>query len=149
MTRRVLPLALALLVLACGTGTVPDAGPDPGQVVRDLADEVWQRQLEDRPLARLRAGLPVDSLPIPSEQEAREDAEFSRTLLERLDAVDESALEHDDALTAAVLRRDAAMTIESLDWYAFTNPWMDDWFRTGGAPKDVPLSASCRTLTPR
>ena len=34
-------------------------------------------------------------------------------------------------------------------WYAFTNPWMDDWFRTGGSPKDVPLSASCRTLTPR
>jgi hypothetical protein len=31
-------------------------------------------------------------------------------------------------------------------WYSFTLPALDDWLGTGGAPKNVPQSETCKTL---
>lgn len=107
-------LAVCLAAIACGDGPMTD---DPAETLAGLADDVWQRQLEVDLRARAREGLPLDRLPIPTLERTRADADFSRSVLDRLAAIDVDALGADDRITWEVLHNDASLTIEGLDHY--------------------------------
>lgn len=107
-------LAVCLAAIACGDGPTTK---DPAGTLAGLADDVWQRQLEVDLRARAREGLPLDRLPIPTLERARADADFSRSVLDRLAAIDVDALGADDRITWEVLHDDASLTIEGLDHY--------------------------------
>ena len=74
--------------------------------VAAIAEAVWQRTLHRQPLARLRQGLPVTSIPTGSLDEAMDDAAAARHALAQLDEADPK----DDQLTADFLR--ALLTTE-------------------------------------
>lgn len=112
-------LATILLAAACTGGEAPPS--DPGAEVRRIADDVWAYQLEHQPYARLLRGEPVETLPDLSYERAAAAAELARSTLERLAAIDEELLDHDDWLTYRLLERQARMTVEGLDYYWFTN----------------------------
>jgi len=95
----------------------PAGSEDAAGDLAAIAEDVWQRQLEVDFRARVREGLPLDELPVPTLDRAQSDAEFSRAVLERLDAIDLDALNSDDRITWEVLQRRAALTIEGLDHY--------------------------------
>ncbi len=107
-------LSVCLAAIACGDGPTTN---DPAGTLAALAEDVWQRQLEVDLRARAREGLPLDRLPIPTLERTRADADFSRSVLDRLAAIDVDALGADDRITWEVLHNDASLTIEGLDHY--------------------------------
>jgi uncharacterized protein (DUF885 family) len=117
--RLVASLVALLILAACQPAAAPDA--DPGAALDALADEVWERQLANNVFARLWKGLPFETLPDLSYEHAEEEAEFAQTVLDRLGAMDETALEHDDWLTWAVFKRNAEMTVEGFQFYWYSN----------------------------
>ncbi len=113
-------VGVAMMVAACG----PAVGPDPGadaEALASLADELWQRQVDDVVYVRLMEGLPIERLPDLSYEKAEAEAAFAQTVLDRLAAIDEGALAHDDWLTWAVLKRSAEMTVEGFQFYWYSN----------------------------
>ena len=122
---RRLPHRLALVVVlafvvACQPTTAPEPGADAAALAA-LADELWQRQLDNVAYIRLMEGLPVEQLPDLSYEKAEEEAQFAQTVLDRLAILDEAALDHDDWLTWAVFKRNAEMTVEGFQFYWYTN----------------------------
>ena len=113
-----LALALGIVTLACAA---PDPTPDAAAELSGLADELWERQLEDNVQARIREGLPVEKLPEISYERASKDAEMARGVLERLAEIDRSQLDHNQDLTWEMLHRDASMTVEWLEHYWVIN----------------------------
>ena len=111
-------LGLWIAVAAC-TGDAGDGSPAPSASAElaAIAEDAWQRQLEVDFRARAREGLPLDRIPLPTLERDRADAEFSRAVLDRLAAIDRSALNSDETITWEVLHRGASMTIEGLDHY--------------------------------
>ena len=69
--------------------------------VRELADIVFARRVEQEWYLRLRQGLPVEHLRIESEEAWAEDARFARDMLAQLQATD--ILDEDDRLTVGYL----------------------------------------------
>ncbi len=117
-----LAAATAACVFAAGCTTAHDrARAEATARLQSLADEVWQYRLEHDPQVRLLQGIAVEKLPDLSYAAALRDAEFARSVLERLEAIDAGALAHDDWLTWALLRYDAEATVEGLRYYWFTN----------------------------
>ena len=113
------PRAVAGLLLLAGTLSCAEA-PSTSDASADLAaiaEDVWQRQLEVDLRARVREGLPLDELPIPTLERAQADAEFSQAVLDRLDAIYAAALNTGETITWEVLQRRASLTIEGLDHY--------------------------------
>ena len=100
-----------------------DSGPDDtaatsaGAELAAVAEDAWQRQLEVDFRARAREGLPLDRIPLPTLERARVDAEFGRSVLDRLAAIDTGALNPDETITWEVLHRSASMAVESIDHY--------------------------------
>ena len=112
-TRAVAAPLLLAGALSCADAPVPDHAAD----LAVIAEDVWQRQLEVDFRARVREGLPLDELPIPTLERAQADADFSRAVLDRLESIDLDALGSDDRITWEVLQRRAALTIEGLEHY--------------------------------
>lgn len=112
-TRAVAAPLLLAGALSCADAPAPNHAADLAAV----AEDVWQRQLEVDFRARVREGLPLDELPIPTLERAQADADFSRAVLDRLDAIDLDAIGSDDRITWEVLQRRAALTIEGLEHY--------------------------------
>ena len=116
-------LSLAGITLWMAAAACTDAGQDQtagasaSAELAAIAEDAWQRQLEVDFRARAREGLPLDRIPMPTLDRAEADAEFSRTVLDRLAAIDMGALSPDETITWEVLHRGASMTIEGLDHY--------------------------------
>jgi uncharacterized protein (DUF885 family) len=114
-----LVFVLGAVLAACQPAAPPE--PDHTAVLAELADEIWERQLDNNISARLWKGLSLESLPDLSYEAAQEEAEFARTVLDRLAAIDETSLAHEDWITWAVFRRNAEMTLEGFDYYWYSN----------------------------
>ena len=115
----VLTVAVCLLV-ACAPTTKPPAA-DYGAQVNALADEVWQRALDQSPYLQVRAGRLPRELPDLTPEQAADNAAFSRSILERLDAIPAESLDHQDAITAKMLRWDhqLVLDLEPFYWLGF------------------------------
>lgn len=109
-------LAAILLVSAADK---PSAG---SEAVRKAADDYWKfLETESVPI-RVRGGLPVDRMPDLSLDHSRANAEFGKSLLASLTAVDEKSLAHEEVLTLQVLRREAKTLTEGPDNYWLNFP---------------------------
>jgi uncharacterized protein (DUF885 family) len=102
MIRLLLLVGVSVLASAQGAGLAP-SGVE-GSPVTALADDLAKFRLERSPMLRLRQGLPVNQLPDLSEAQVERDAEFGRSLAERIARIDAKALAHDDWLTLEILR---------------------------------------------
>lgn len=113
-------LGAAMLAAACAPAAAPSPSAD-AEALAALADELWARQLDNVAYVRLMEGLPIEQLPDLSYEKAEEEAQFAQAVLDRLAAIDETLLEHDDWLTWAVFKRNAEMTVEGLQFYWYSN----------------------------
>lgn len=113
-------VVLFLAGAAAGCGDAPSERPTA--VVQQVADEVWQRMLEDDPALRLREGLKVDQLPDLSLEKAQHDAELARSDLERLEPLDPQELQLQDRITRDILIWRAQLIVEGLDHYWLNSP---------------------------
>ncbi len=114
------------IVLALGAGCRQSAEPPaadgagPTELAR-LATEAFERRLADDPLLALREARPVERLPDLGYPHAEQGASAARAALERLAAVSDDTLSHDDWLTREVLRFDLEYEAEGLEWYWHEN----------------------------
>ncbi|HKF45233.1 MAG TPA: DUF885 domain-containing protein [Thermoanaerobaculia bacterium] len=92
------------------------------EAVRKAADEYWKFLESESIPIRVRGGLPVDRLPDLSLEHTRANAEFGKSLLASLSAVDEKAIDHEDALSLQILRSEAKILTEGPDYYWLSFP---------------------------
>ncbi|HEX6160231.1 MAG TPA: DUF885 family protein, partial [Thermoanaerobaculia bacterium] len=95
---RAIAVLASLLVTACAT-----MHETPSQQLARLAEEQWQHQLAWDIGARRDVGLPIETLPDPSFAQAKRDAAFARSMIARLEVIDENALSDDERITRGVL----------------------------------------------
>ena len=89
--RKAPSLAIVMALLSGGVAVLPRhqnrsaaerASSRPAEMLRQVADEVWQRRLGS-PALRLEQGLPVVELPRLSPAMAEEEATFARSTRRR------------------------------------------------------------------
>lgn len=108
--------ALGLVALVCAgafpTGIAAQSPAPPvaasaqstaEKQVDDLAERVWQWNLESDFLTRMRLGLPITQFPDLTLAQAQEDAAQARAFHRELSAIDASALSHDHDITRLFL----------------------------------------------
>lgn len=100
-------LAALLLVLP--------AHAAPKDDLAKIAADYSQFRLDREPFLRLQRSLPVRDLPDITVEYFRQEADFYRGLVGRLDRVDPRSLDHDDWLTRAVLLWELKHAIEFAD----------------------------------
>jgi uncharacterized protein (DUF885 family) len=112
----ILPL---LATSACGGAEAPPPAEQTASaaLLERLADEVWQRRVENSPALQMLDGLPVERLPDISHARAAEEIELARGVLDRLAAVDYAELTHNEVLTAEVIKWELEMQIEGQRWW--------------------------------
>jgi len=93
----------------------------PSQTLAALAEEHWQRQIEDDVSARHQLGLPIERLPDVSFERAQQDANFARRLLTRLERIDATQLTDDEQISLAILKHLHQETVDGLPhfWLQF------------------------------
>ena len=124
-------LTLVVALGACSGGGEAPRTSNTGEASAQLAtvvDEVWDRTIERSPFLRLREGLRVTEIPELDYARAEEDATYAQSIVDRIDAIDLSALPHDELLTAQILRWQSVMEVEGLRYYwlnSFMTPYVN------------------------
>jgi uncharacterized protein (DUF885 family) len=95
---------LALMLPLLTFAAQPPAGEDARRELTAILDEFWNLRLRNDLSTRLALGLPITQLPDVSEKQARETADHTRRLLERLERIDGAALPHEDWLSLEIAR---------------------------------------------
>lgn len=114
-----------------------------------LTEDVWQRQLETDVQARLREGLPVERFAPITHERAQREAAFSRTVLERLRALDRGALGSRDRITYDVLEHQAGMRVDGLEHYWLITNVLTPYSSPLGAARTVFGAMPVRTAEDR
>ncbi|MEE2775429.1 MAG: DUF885 domain-containing protein [Acidobacteriota bacterium] len=122
---------VAAVVVVAGACAAPSAEP-PGRAeiegeLERLFDDVWQRSLEQSVLLRVREGLAVVALDDLTHAGFLADLERSMEWLERLEAIDLSAVDRKQALGAEALRWRLETALEGERWFwheGFLTPYL-------------------------
>ncbi|MEM8963724.1 MAG: DUF885 domain-containing protein [Acidobacteriota bacterium] len=112
-------LLTALLLLTLATGAHAESA---SAELDAIADEVWTHLLDTQTLLRVQEGLPVTTLVDLSYERSERDVAWARSVLPRLDAIDDDALDHDRWLTKRVLQWSLGPAAEDLHgsfWHRF------------------------------
>jgi uncharacterized protein (DUF885 family) len=123
-----LTLSSALLptrVAAQDRARSPGAGgvaPGDSARITAIADALWARIEANDAGTRLRTGLPVRRLPVPSIEEAELDAAFGRRILAQLDSAGAPRVGSEAWSLAAVTRARAMEMADEAEGYWFRNP---------------------------
>ena len=129
---------LILLIVATGCAS-SDSG---SQQLRHIADEVWERELENNIAARLRLGLPIERMPDPSHERAVANAAIAQGILQRLERIDRASLSEDERLTYGILRWRQQNAIEGLPYFwhrSPVTPYNSAVFQTNDVFKQFPF----------
>lgn len=109
-------LALAALFLLA-------AAPDQNsQILSGIQQDYWKHQLERSNYIRLTLGYPIESWEDVSEKGAKDEADFSGAILDRLHKIDLSALDHESALNYKILEWESLRTVEYLPFDRLSFP---------------------------
>lgn len=110
-------LALWLLPLLTFAAQ-PPAGEDTRGELTAVLEELWNLRLRNDLSTRLALGMPITQLPDVSEKQARETADQTRRLLERLERIDGAVLSHEDWLSLEIARWELrqAATLQGHFW---------------------------------
>jgi uncharacterized protein (DUF885 family) len=143
-------LALAL-ILAAGVGMrfAPARGSaaSPNPTLQALFDEAWAFRLAEDPLFATSAGEHKydDRLPSATRADWNRRAEFSRTMLQRLAAIDRAGLAPADRISDDMLSRQLSDTVADVEFGAWRIPLnADSGFHTDFA--DLPDRAPFVTV---
>lgn len=120
---------LVMTLAGCAAPSPPEPSRDYSRDVEVLADEAWQRLLAGSPFLQVRTGQLLRELPDLTPGQAKADADFARSMLERIDAIPAESVSGEDALTLALLSWDAESTIEAEPYYWLRFPVTP--YRTG------------------
>jgi len=123
-------LFLLLLLFLLTTG---GQGAGPAQEtsrlkaeVKQIADADWQHSLERSFYFRFKYGLPINKLADLTVEQARQDADYARSLIRKIDVIAKPGpnpgLDHEDVLTLEILRWQAENTIEAEKYYWLAFP---------------------------
>ncbi len=102
--------------------TTAQAQTKSSVLLKQIGEEYWQRQLEESPYHRLKFGLPITKLPDPTYANAKADAAFCKSILERLDQVDEKEINHEEFLSSEILRWECSQVNELLPYFWHSSP---------------------------
>lgn len=105
---------LALLFVACASAPPPQLSA--------IVDEYWQHQLAQSAGIRSELGLPVEHLPDVSYAHAQAEAAFARTMLAKLERVDETRLSSDERITLGILEHLQRQEIGGLPHFWLRSP---------------------------
>jgi len=115
-------LVILLIALGCqGIAQTRDVAGLKSRV-KEIADADWRHKLEHNVFLRFKYGLPINNLTDLSQKRARDEADYARSLIRKIDAVPRRNLDHEDALTLDILRWQAQNTIESEKYYWLAFP---------------------------
>jgi uncharacterized protein (DUF885 family) len=116
--------AIAALSLAAAflAGAAPEKPSADSAALQKAADDYWKHLEAESLQIRIRGGLPIDRMPDLSLEHAKANAEFGKSLLASLAALDEKRLSHEEALTLQTLRREGKTLTEGPDYYWLTFP---------------------------
>ena len=108
--------AVFLLLTACATSQIDDSAR-----LKQIADEYWKHQLEESVALQIKFGLPTKHLPDVSYGHAQKEAEYARSLVQRLDALRPDHLSADERVTLGILRWENQLQVDGLPyfWYQF------------------------------
>ncbi len=123
---------LFVFLTACMTTTTTR----PHDSLQKIGDDVWMYWLDRDISLRMKFGLPIEHLPDITFAEAQRDADFARTILKRLDAVQPA--NEEERLTAAILRWSGQRSIDAVPLF---------WYRFPVTPYRTPLFAVHNALT--
>jgi len=121
-------LALALPPLALGKapahGETPAPAPDPAALLHALFDEAWEEALAENPLFATFLGDPRYNDRLPEVSEAAEAQRAGKRLawLERLRAIDPSALSRQDQISHDMFRRQLEHELAEYRFRTFLMP---------------------------
>ena len=125
-------LAAVVLLSACATSR-----PAPDTLAQ-IGNDYWQHQLEQDVSLRIKLGIPTKHLPDFTYAQAERDAQFARSLLQRLEKIDATNLTEDDRITLAVLRWKNQQEIDGLQSF---------WLRSPFTPYATPIRAVNQVFT--
>jgi uncharacterized protein (DUF885 family) len=114
-------LWLFTITLFISVAAMAQATNKSSALLQHIADEAWQHKLKS-PALRLEQGLPIEALPHWSQTQAEAEAAFARSILQKLAAVNERELGHDDGLTLAMLRWDAGNASQEARFFRLRSP---------------------------
>ncbi len=117
MTKLVVALIISLFVTAGLFNFGCAALENSTSAVAAVEDEVWQYTIEHQNMLRLKLGLPITKLPLVSFEQARKDADFAKSILDKIDAIPIDSLSHEEWLSLELLRWQANTTVEGLPYY--------------------------------
>src|SRR5262249_15915345 len=106
-----------LLAAACRTGLSPSPHDDLARIAQDY----WQHQLDHNVALQIKFRIPTQHLADVSYAHAQSEAEFARSIVQRLDRIYASGLSEGDRLTLKILRWENQLTVDGLPyfWYRF------------------------------
>ena len=122
MIRKVIVVIGMLVLAACGADEPTtrqtaakhaSAAADPARQVNSLADELLAHLRETSASVRMQSGLAVTELDDITPEYVQREAQFSRSMLARLDALNIAELPHEQWLLAKMLRHTFASGAES------------------------------------
>ena len=137
MKTRIAIAVLIALTAACAT-TAKKKEPTSPEIIKKVADEYWQHQLDNSPSLQVKFGVPTKKLPDASYVAAQREASFAERLQRELDAVNIGNIEGQDLLTYRILRWRLANEIESLRFF---------WVQSPITPYASPIHAANQIFT--
>jgi len=108
-------LVLALLCVSCATVDHPP--PQPPDTLGKIVDDYWRHELDDNVASQIKFGIPTHHLPDVSYAHAQWNAEFARSIVQRLDRLDTTGLSEDDRLTFEILRWENQLAVDGLPYF--------------------------------
>ena len=119
VNKRVILVLLAALAVAllCACGRQAAQSDSPGTMLDAITDELFQHRQATEYNIRVQTGLPITELADFTIETLEREAAFASGLLERLQAVPEEALPHDQAIMKALLEHDLWGRIEAPKHY--------------------------------
>ncbi|HYS53244.1 MAG TPA: DUF885 domain-containing protein [Thermoanaerobaculia bacterium] len=104
------------MLASCRTGFSPSRDN-----LKQIVDDYWRHELDENVALQIKFGIPTRHLPDVSYAHAQSEAEFARSIVQRLDRIDTSGLSPEDRLTFEILRWENQLAVDGLPyfWYRF------------------------------
>ncbi len=90
--------------------------------LKEIQDDYWEHQLEERLYLRLKFGLPIEKLNDVSYEGAKKETAFSQSILDRLKKIDTSGLNEEDRISYDILQWENSTAVEGFKYFWLNSP---------------------------
>ena len=98
------------------------AEPKTSASLSQIAADYWQRQLDQNIYYRMKFGLPITELPDPTYGGNEKEAKFCKSIIERLNQVDQKEITHEEIITLEALKWECSQVNELLPYFWYLSP---------------------------